>query len=206
MEKIKISITNKYQYYCLFFYLAVWIFLAINPKDRFIWFLENLLPLVFVSLLIATYKRFRFSKLSYTLITAFMVMHAIGAHYSYSEVPFFKSMFELIHFQRDNYDRLVHFSFGLLMAYPIREFIVKKAKITGFWSYYIPAAIIMSFSAAYEMIEWAAAKTVASPKNALAFLGMQGDVFDAEKDMLMAASGAVITMFISFANRARHTK
>ena len=194
MKKI---LSNKYPCYCLLIYLAVWILLAVNPKDRFTWFLENLLPFVFVPLLAFTYKKFRLSNLSYTLITIFMIFHAIGAHYTYAEVPFIKSVFNILHFQRDNYDRLVHFLFGFLMIFPAKEFIVKSINIKGFFSYYIPITIIISLSASYEIVEWVTA-IIVEPENAIAWLGIQGDVFDAEKDMLMAAAGAIMTMIIVF--------
>jgi len=193
LNKMGKPLSENYPKYCLFIYLTAWALLAIKPLDRFDWFLENLLPFIFVPLLILTYKKFRLSNLSYTLITIFMILHAVGAHYSYSEVPFFKSLFGILHFQRDNYDRLVHFTFGLFMAHPVREFIVKNSKIKGFLSYLIPATIIMSSSAAYEIIEWAVAMIV-QPDNAVAWLGLQGDVFDPEKDMLMAAAGAFTAM------------
>ncbi len=189
--------SKKYHYFLLILYLAAWIFLAIKPLNRFDWFLENLLPFIFVPLLIITYKKFKLSNFSYTLITIFMILHAIGAHYTYSEVPFIKSLFNILHFERDNYDRLVHFTFGFFMVYPIMEVLVKYSKIKGLLSYYVPVAIIMSLSASYEIIEWVTA-IIVEPENAIAWLGIQGDVFDAEKDMLMAAIGAVITMSLTF--------
>jgi len=188
--------SKKYPYYCLYVYLIIWILLAIKPLNRFDWFLENLLPALFVPFLMITYKRFRLSNFSYTLITIFMILHAIGAHYTYSEVPFFKSFFNILHFNRDNYDRLVHFSFGFFMSYPIMEFLKRIVKLKGFWKYYILLTIVMSFSASYEIIEWVTA-IIVQPDNAIAWLGIQGDVFDSEKDMLMAAAGTLImTIFL----------
>lgn len=197
LNQMRKSLSGNYPKYCLFVYLIIWVLLAFKPVDRLDWFLENLLPFIFVPALILTFKKLRFSNLSYTLITAFLILHSVGAHYAYSEVPFIKSIFSILHFQRDNYDRLVHFTFGLFMVYPIREFVIRLAGISGFLSYSIPTNIVMSFSAAYEIIEWAVA-IVVQPENAIAWLGIQGDVFDAEKDMLMAATGAIITMSISF--------
>lgn len=187
---------NVYPCLLLLLYLGVWVLLAIKPLNRLDWFLENLLPFIFVPLLAFTYKKFRFSNLSYTLITIFMILHAVGAHYTYSEVPFTKSLFNVLHFQRDNYDRLVHFTFGLFMAYPLREFLTKTTGIKKALSYMLPVSIIMSASAAYEIIEWAVAMIV-QPDNAIAWLGIQGDVFDAEKDMLMAAIGAIMAMIVT---------
>lgn len=195
------SLIKKYPHYCLYFYLFVWVLLAVKPLNRFDWFLENLLPFIFVSILLFAYKKFKFSNLSYTLITVFMILHAIGAHYTYSEVPFIKSLFNVLHFERDHYDRLVHFTFGLLMVYPLREFLIKFSGIKKSWSYIIPINIIMSASAAYEIIEWIVA-VIVQPDNAIAWLGIQGDVFDVEKDMLIAAIGAVIAItIIHFRNK-----
>lgn len=192
------SFSENYPKYCLFIYLIVWTLLALKPLNRLDWFLENLLPFIFVPLLVLTYKKFRFSNLSYTLMAIFMVLHAIGAHYTYSEVPFIKFLFSIF-FKRDNYDRLVHFTFGLLMVYPLMEFLMKFAGIKKAWSYIIPINIIMSASAAYEIIEWIVA-IIVQPDNAIAWLGIQGDLFDSEKDMLMAAIGAIITMSITHCN------
>lgn len=193
---MKKSFLENYPKYCLLIYLIIWILLSINPLNRLDWFLENLLPFIFVPLLMFTYKKFKFSNLSYTLITIFMILHAVGAHYTYSEVPFTKSLFNILHFQRDNYDRMVHFTFGLLMIYPLREFLVKFAGIKKLWGYFIPVSIIMSASAAYEITEWIVAIIVA-PDNAIAWLGIQGDLFDSQKDMLMASIGAIIAMLIT---------
>ncbi len=202
---MKSKLSQKYPYYCLFIYLVIWILLAIKPLNRFDWLLENLLPFIFVPILVLTFKKFRLSDLSYTLITIFMILHAVGAHYTYSEVPFIKSLFNILHFQMDHYDRLVHFAFGLLMVFPLMELFVKKANIKGVWSYILPIAAIMSGSAAYEIIEWAVAIFV-QPDNAIAWLGIQGDVFDAEKDMLMAAIGAITAMLIASLNNLKYNK
>lgn len=193
---MKSNFSKNYPKYCLFIYSAIWIILAIKPLNRFDWFLENLLPLIFIPALILSYKKFRLSNLSYTLILIFMILHAIGAHYTYSEVPFIKSLFNNLNFQRDNYDRLVHFTFGFLMTYPIREFLVKFANIKKSWSYILPINIIISASALYEIIEWSVA-VIVQPNNAIAWLGIQEDIFDAQKDMLMAAIGSIIIMIFT---------
>ena len=188
---------ENYPIYCLGLYLVVWIILAINPVDRFTWFLENLLPFIFVPFLVINYKRNRLSNISYTVITIFMIFHAIGAYYTYSEVPFISSFLNT-NFNRDHYDRVVHFSFGLLMVYPFREFLIRntKTKITGFWSYLTPVTLIMAASSSYEIIEWATA-VIVQQENAVAWLGLQGDVFDPQKDTLLASLGSIITMSIT---------
>src|SRR2546422_6125380 len=113
-------------------YALVWIITAIAPLDRHDWFLENLLVFAVMALLIGTYRVFPLSDLSYLLITAFLTLHAIGAHYTYSDVPFGFWIQHTFGFARNPFDRIVHFSFGLLMAYPIREVFLRVANARGF--------------------------------------------------------------------------
>src|SRR4029453_13759931 len=94
------------------------------------------------------------------------------------------------------YDRLVHFSFGLLLAYPIREVFLRVAKVKGFWGYYLPFDVTLAFSAVYEVIEWRGAAG-GEPRGGGAFLGSQGDVWDAQKDMTMAGIGALVAMVVT---------
>ena len=97
-------------------YLAVWVITAINPLDRKDWVLENVLAVTLVTGLVLTYRRFPLSDTSYLLITLFLTLHAIGAHYTYSEVPLGYWLRDWGHFSRNHFDRVVHFCFGLLMA------------------------------------------------------------------------------------------
>lgn len=177
-------------------YWGAW---AIHPKHFVNWMVENTLLVALVVFLIVTRKRFPLSNLSYTLIAVFLALHTIGAHYSYSEVPYnewCKAVFgRPLHSGRNMYDRLVHFSFGLLMAYPIREMFLRIAKVRGFWGYYLPLDLTMSFSMLYELIEWAYA-SMAGGDAGSAFLGTQGDEWDAQKDMAMATLGALISMCV----------
>ena len=124
-----------------------------------------------------------------------MILHVIGSHYTYSEVPFGYTLQHWLGASRNMYDRLVHFSFGFLLAYPVREMFMRMARVKGFWSYYLPLDLTLSFSALYEIIEWLTAKNVSGAAG-LAFLGAQGDVWDAQKDMLMAGIGALIAMCV----------
>ena len=177
-------------------FLTVWVWAAIHPLYPDDWILENRLVVIFVPLILIAGFYFRLSNLSYTLITAFMVLHVIGAHYTYSEVPFGYTLQSWFGTSRNMYDRLVHFSFGLLLAYPIREVFVRITKAKGLWGYYLPIELTLAFSAIYEIIEWLTAATV-DPSAGLAFLGAQGDVWDAQKDMLMAGIGSIIAMGVT---------
>jgi len=177
-------------------YFVLWIVLAFNVFDRFDWMLENVLTVLFVGLLFATYRIFPLSDLSYVLIFIFMVLHAIGGHYTYAEVPFGYWLKDVLHLSRNHFDRIVHFSFGLLMAYPIREVFLRVASARGFWAYYLPLDVTLAFSAVYEIVEMVAAE-VTNPELGMAYLGTQGDVWDAQKDMGCAAIGAVLSMVIT---------
>src|SRR2546430_7255277 len=172
-----------------------WIAWAIHPKYFRNWVTENTLLVVCIAFLVFTRNRFRLSNLSYTLIAIFLALHTIGAHYSYSEVPYnewFKALIgRPLHGGRNMYDRLVHFCFGLMLAYPIREMFLRIARVRGFWGYYLPLDVTMSFSMLYELIEWAYAASVGGDAGA-AFLGTQGDEWDAQKDMAMATLGGLI--------------
>ena len=190
---------KKGDWYKLFLFVAfviVWIWAAIEPKFPHDWLLENYLVFIFVPLIIITGIYFKLSNVSYTLITAFMILHVIGSHYTYAEVPFGYLLQEMFGTTRNMYDRLVHFSFGFLLAYPVREVFMRLAKVKGFWGYYFPLDLTLAFSALYEIIEWITSASVASAAG-IAFLGAQGDIWDAQKDMLMAGIGAIIAMSIT---------
>lgn len=178
------------------FYSIVWIWSAINPLHPSDWLLENILVIVFVVILIAVYKKFPLSDLSYIILTIFLTLHTIGSHYTYAEVPFGFWLQDIFGFSRNHYDRIVHFSFGLLVAYPIREVFLRIAHAKGFWAYYLPLDVTLAFSAFYEIIEWGVAEVFGGELGA-AYLGTQGDIWDAQKDILAATVGAIICMIIT---------
>ena len=184
-------------------YLVFWALLAIAPKHRADWFVENLLVFALGAFLLWSRRRLHFSTLSYTLIVAFMVLHTIGAHYTYSETPAGDWLRDLLSLQRNHYDRFVHFCYGLLMFQPIWEIIRKAAHVGRAWSSAFAVVSIVFFSSFYEILEWGAAQ-ILSPDTAMAYLGTQGDVFDAQKDMILALAGAVLALLVQrLANRWR---
>ena len=183
-------------------YILIWGVLAISPVDRRDWFLENILAVLLVGILVATYRSFPFSDLSYVLITLFLTLHAIGAHYTYAEVPFGFSMKSLFELERNHFDRVAHFASGLLLTYPIRELFVRKAQIRGGWTYGIPIITLLALSGFFEVIEsWVA--QIVSPELGDAYLGTQGDIWDAQKDMTAALSGAILSMALTAVGSAR---
>lgn len=185
---------------------VLWIPLAFHPFDRSDWWLENLLLFAGVALMVATYRVFPLSRVSYTTIFVFLCLHTIGAHWTYAEVPYDAAWRELtghslnaaLGWKRNNYDRVVHFCYGLLLAYPIREVFLRVANVRGFWGYFLPLDLTMSTSMLYELIEWGAALVVGGNLGA-AYLGTQGDEWDAHKDMALASLGALITMCVTAA-------
>jgi putative membrane protein len=176
-------------------YAAWWVIMAISPNDRSDWWMENVLVFLAVALLVFSYKPFPLSRVSYTCIFVFLVLHALGAHYTYAQVPY-QQWFPSLAGGRNHFDRLVHFSYGLLLAYPIREMFLRIGNVRGFWGYFLPLDLTMSTSMLYELIEWGAAVTVGSELGA-AYLGTQGDIWDAHKDMALASLGALISMCIT---------
>lgn len=180
----------------LLWYGLVWIWLAVEPVNRRDWLLENLLALTGVVVLILTHRRFPFSNISYCLIALFLTLHAIGAHYTYAEVPFGFWLKDTFALSRNPFDRLVHFSFGLLLVYPMRELLMRLAHVRGFWSYYLPASAILAQSGFFEVIE-AIVAMVVSPELGTMYLGTQGDEWDAQKDMTAAFTGALMALSIT---------
>lgn len=179
-------------------YGLLWIWLAIDPVNRRDWLLENLLAVAGVVLLAVTYRRFQFSRLSYCLIALFLALHAIGAHYTYAEVPFGYWLKDVLALSRNPFDRLVHFAFGLLLAYPVREWLMRLANVKGGWSYYLPMSAILAQSGLFEVIE-AVVAVLVSPELGALYLGTQGDEWDAQKDMAAALAGAFLAMTVTYA-------
>lgn len=195
---------SKVFYILLLLFALEWTILAISPLYRSDWLLENLLVLFLVPLLFYGHRSLPFSTPSYVMIFLFLALHEVGAHYTYSEVPYDRwfqslsgfSLNEALGWERNHFDRLVHFLYGLLIAYPIREIFLYVANVRGFWGYFLPLDLTMSSSMFFELVEWVVAELVASDLG-MAFLGAQGDIWDAHKDMALASLGALIAMLIT---------
>lgn len=177
--------------------IVLWVITAINPLYPRDWLLENLLVFIWCGLLIFTYRRFRFSNRSYALFTVFLSLHLVGAHYTYAETPFGFWLQNLFEFERNHYDRIVHFSFGLLIAYPMREILLRQSGIAVTWSYFLTINCVLAFSAFYEVLEVIAAMIV-SPELGNAYLGTQGDEWDAQKDAFLAFLGSIVAMLVAW--------
>jgi len=164
--------------------------------------LENLLVFFFAGLLLATYRRFAFSLTAYWLFALFMGLHLYGSHYTYSETPLGFWLQDAFALGRNHYDRLVHFAFGLLLVYPLRELLRRLAGLTGKWLAILSLAVVMAMSALYEQVEMLAAVLV-SPELGSAFLGTQGDEWDAQKDSGLAMLGALSLLLLLALGKAQ---
>jgi putative membrane protein len=183
-------------------YLAVWVATSVAPFDRSDWLLENLLVFAAAAVLVATHRVFVFSNFSYLLIAIFLALHAVGAHYTYSLAPFGGWISRSLGLARNPYDRLVHFAFGLLFAYPLHEVARRALHVHGGWSWTLPALALLALSSSYEIVEsWTA--RIVDPALGQAFLGAQGDEWDAQKDMTLALTGAALALASSALYRAR---
>jgi putative membrane protein len=175
--------------------VAVIVVAGIHPDKVFDYFLENATAFTFLAVLAATYRILPLSQLSYLLIFFYLSMHEWGAHYKYSDVPLGEWMKPWLHTNRNMYDRVAHFSFGLLLSYPLQEMFMRKAKVTSRWRYVLPVEAILSFSAIYEMME-AGAAMILTPERGEEFVGMQGDMWDSQEDMFMAGIGSVVAVIL----------
>lgn len=171
-------------------YVIEFVVLAINPVDRVDWWAENIPVLLVVFLLVITFKKFRFSNTAYLLMAVFLMYHTVGGHYTFERVPF--DWFDnLIGSERNNFDRVGHFLVGVF-AFPFAEFFWRKGLVTKRWVAVLIGVLAMgAWGALYEIIEWYYAVTFGG-EHAANFLGSQGDIWDAQKDMLLDIIGGVL--------------
>ena len=197
------STSDRYPLALLVAFVLIFVGLAITPWYRQDWLLENLLVFVAVPLLVVNYRRLRFSNYAYTCLFVFFVLHEIGAHYTYSEVPWREWLALLTGGDgdapagRNHYDRFVHFAYGLLLMPAVIELMQSRMSPQGMWRWLMPVLFLMSHSLIYEMIEWAAALIFGGDLGA-AYLGTQGDEWDAQKDAFLAFLGAVMAMGVTW--------
>lgn len=185
----------------LAFYVPVWIYLAIDPFSRATWWAENI-PVLFIVLgLVVTIFKFRFSNLSYFLMAFWIFWHTIGGHFTFERVPF-DFVNELLGFERNMFDRFGHFMIGFF-AFPIAEFILKKKLITNQVMIFLFSLFsIVTLAAFYELIEWKYAVQFGG-EEASDFLGSQGDIWDAQKDILCDTLGAFSVLILFYFSRKK---
>lgn len=191
--KIQPFTHNRFQQGLLGIYSAVWIWASISPVDRSDWLLENLLVVAAAGFLYWIYRSGPLSNVSAALVTLFMIFHAVGSHYTYSLVPAGDWLKQLGWFERNHYDRLVHFFFGLLLSYPFCELLKRYEFGSDRRCAMIAFMVIATWSGFYELLEWLAA-VIVEPSAGNAFLGTQGDEFDSQKDHALALIGSGIAL------------
>ena len=186
-------------------YLILFIVCSINPFNRGVWWAENIPVIIPVLLLLLTFKRFKFSNLSYFLMWFFISIHTIGGHYTFELVPFdfFNEQLSKLNMDflfpdgRNNFDRFGHFFVGVF-AYPLAEFTYRKKYISNVFTAILFGVFALGFwGALYEVIETIYAIKEGGESGA-AFLGSQGDIWDAQKDMLLDILGAISVSIIFF--------
>ena len=183
-------------------YVILWILLAIKPADRHDWLLENLLVFVSAAVLIPTYRKFRFSNFWYALMIIFLALHAVGAHYTYAKVPAGFWLADVLHLKRNHYDRIIHFGFGFLLLYPMSELLRRAAGAHEKWAPILALIALAALSSFFEIVEAIIAQIV-RPDLGAAYLGTQGDIWDAQKDMAAAFVGALLTsLWLAFRKKS----
>jgi len=188
------------------FFLVNWANSYIGNTDTANWILENTLVFLFLGFMTFNYKKFQFSDLSYLLICVYLCLHVYGSKYTYAENPFGYWLKEALDLSRNHYDRIVHFSFGFLLAYPMREMFLKWLKFPTWVAWTLPIEITLSISGFYELIEWAVADVFFKAQGD-AYLGTQGDIWDAQKDIFLAFIGAILaTTIVSSIKKIRNIR
>lgn len=174
---------------------AVSVWSAIQPHDRFTWYLEVFPVMLALPILLLTYKRFPFSRLAYGLMLVHAIILLIGGHYTYAEMPLFSWLRDVNGWDRNYYDRLGHVAQGFIPAIVAREILLRTSPLQpGKWLFFLVLCVALAISALYEMLEWWVA--VASGSDAVAFLATQGDVWDTQWDMFLALLGALAALLL----------
>lgn len=172
-------------------FLVVWADSLIGTTDINNWVLENILTFGFLIFLVTTYKKYQFSDLTYVLMAIYLCLHVYGSKYTYADNTFGFWLQDTFDLARNHYDRIVHFSFGFLLAYPMRELFLRWLKYPKMVAWLLPIEITLSVSGLYELVEWAVADIFFRDQGD-AYLGTQGDIWDAQKDMFLATLGAAL--------------
>jgi len=183
-------------------YVALFIWGAINPYDRATWWAENIPIVAIVTALVVMYARgVRFSPLAYVLMAVLPYWHTVGGHYTFERVPFdwFNRTFG---FQRNMFDRIGHFSVGFF-AFGILEYLLTRRAMSRTLACLFAIFAIGFVAMSYELIEWLYAAYGGNAAAGANFLGSQGDVWDAQKDMLMDTLGAITSVLLFLIVRRR---
>lgn len=174
-------------------FMTVLIWSGINPHDYPTWILEVVPAIAGILILGYTYQKFPLTGILYILILIHCVILMVGGHYTYAEVPLFDTFAEMFNSQRNNYDKLGHFTQGFVPAMIAREILLRHSVVKSRkWMNFLIICIALAISAFYELIEWCVA--LLSDSAAESFLGTQGYVWDTQSDMAWALFGAIIAL------------
>ena len=175
--------------------VAILIWSAIKPDKYSIWLSEVLPAVVVITIAIVSYKRFRLTKLSYLVIAILSISTFVGGHYTYTKVPLFDWIKDDFGFERNHYDRFGHFIKGLITIV-IREILIRKTPLTkNSWLFSISLGFSLAVGALYEIIEWLSLSISKKfGREVEDYLGMQGDMWDAQWDMTMLLIGSVLAL------------
>ena len=174
-------------------FLLVLAWSAIQPFDRFIWWLEVSPALIAVGVLLMTRRRFPLTPLAYSLILLHCIILLVGGHYTYAEVPLFDWLAEVFNWSRNNYDKVGHVAQGFVPAIVAREILLRNEVVVGrYWLWFIVISICLAISALYELVEWWVALLTGTAADA--FLSLQGYEWDTQADMAWALFGAVAAL------------
>jgi putative membrane protein len=173
---------------------------GVTPVDRAAWALTSILPAAFVAGLAVAHRRLRLSTASYALIAAFLLLHTVGSHYTYAGVPVGRWLTDALALGRNPFDRVVHFAFGLLLTYPLLEVFARLVPGRPPLVYYLAAMTNVGLSGLWEVLEAWVAQLV-SPELGAAYLGAQGDVWDAQHDMAAALLGTALCLLVTALGR-----
>jgi putative membrane protein len=176
--------------------IATLIWSAIKPAGYLIWSMEVLPGVILLILVLATYKRFRLTTLSYVIITLLLLFMFVGGHYTYDDVPLFDWVKDEVGLERNHYDRLGHLLKGLF-AIVIRELLLRTSPLTrGKWLVTLCVSVMLAIGAMYEIIEWLAAVASEGGKASEDFLGAQGDKWDTQWDMALVFVGSILALLL----------
>ncbi|WP_407649716.1 DUF2238 domain-containing protein [Thermaerobacillus caldiproteolyticus] len=196
MNKVRTDGNIRIHLFLLLVVIAVFIWSAIKPASYLTWLLEVSPAVVGLIIVIAAYNKFRFTTLSYVIIAILAIIMFVGGHYIYSKVPLFNWIKDAFDLKRNHYDRFGHLLKGLFVIV-LREILLRKTPLTkGPWLFAIVVSMSLAIAALYEIIEWLVSKISKGGEASKDFLGIQGDIWDTQWDMLCCLIGSVIALFV----------
>ena len=197
---VRIFTAQRFPLFLLILFILLFVISGISPTSRYIWFFEATTAAAIVFSLVVTYPFFRFSNAAYGLMAFWLFCQLIGSHYTFAHVPF-GWVTELFGFERNHFDRIAHFFVGFF-AYPVAEFFTRRKLAGPIVTTLFALFSMIAIAVAYEMVEWQAA-VIEGGDAGIEFIGAQGDIWDAQADILADTLGAVcaLALFWIFGKR-----